>query len=82
MVLFKFRRVIFCLAESSIYIPLWSYSNEIFRLQDELLDIFTFHYGPIQISKLKNNDTSITLFTFHYGPIQMELLKHQENVIK
>ena len=33
--------------------------------------VFTFHYGPIQIRKLRKVSPSIVRFTFHYGPIQI-----------
>ena len=37
------------IAEYGIYIPLWSYSNDINAHFDKMIDLFTFHYGPIQM---------------------------------
>ena len=34
-------------------------------------DLFTFHYGPIQIRVWWNIKTCVMQFTFHYGPIQI-----------
>ena len=36
-------------------------------------DIFTFHYGPIQITLLLPYKEFLLLFTFHYGPIQINI---------
>ena len=33
---------------------------------------FTFHYGPIQMEKLKSYNPTYITFTFHYGPIQIQ----------
>ena len=50
MVLFKLGACDLSVSDIYIYIPLWFYSN---GLTDEIIerfDIFTFHYGSIQIS--------------------------------
>ena len=50
MVLFKSHWLLNYQLLSQIYIPLWSYSNLIYRhTYDAILLQFTFHYGPIQI---------------------------------
>ena len=35
---------------------------------------FTFHYGPIQMTKKLKYNHSGGKFTFHYGPIQIDYL--------
>ena len=35
------------------------------------IDIFTFHYGPIQIGITVLKCIAELKFTFHYGPIQI-----------
>ena len=50
MVLFKYFWMFLLYIRYCIYIPLWSYSNSLAILSIIMLSIFTFHYGPIQIS--------------------------------
>ena len=50
MVLFKSSSVAFLSTHIFIYIPLWSYSNRAMPYLFNNLSVFTFHYGPIQIS--------------------------------
>ena len=54
-----------------IYIPLWSYSNDIRNYLTHYAQTFTFHYGPIQMLAPPDTTGSGFSFTFHYGPIQM-----------
>ena len=61
-----------------IYIPLWSYSNDIKMCKIDDKKLFTFHYGPIQILRLSIEPWSSAKFTFHYGPIQMMTSKQKE----
>ena len=50
MVLFKYGMAeALLIAEYGIYIPLWSYSNLIIYHVKCSSNIFTFHYGPIQM---------------------------------
>ena len=56
-----------------IYIPLWSYSNDIATRIIPVAYKFTFHYGPIQIGGTQFIESLSALFTFHYGPIQISL---------
>ncbi len=57
--------------KKAIYIPLWSYSN--FGKGKTLSStyLFTFHYGPIQITTTPGITIIVVPFTFHYGPIQI-----------
>ena len=38
-----------------------------------LVEEFTFHYGPIQIELIDLFKTGVSSFTFHYGPIQIHI---------
>ena len=71
MVLFKLHEVLFDYRDNKIYIPLWSYSNNITYKKNVQRD---FIYIPLwSYSNLKKNRFSDTPqgFTFHYGPIQI-----------
>ncbi len=72
MVLFKCKRRIYEWLGYRIYIPLWSYSNELLGKDTVEKLIFTFHYGPIQIEIGEYLALGLYKFTFHYGPIQIE----------
>ena len=71
MVLFKLQSIKYFYILCRIYIPLWSYSNELDDDVTKQLILFTFHYGPIQITIITDFKTNINEFTFHYGPIQI-----------
>ena len=44
-------------------------------------DIFTFHYGPIQIVLKEALEKMFDEFTFHYGPIQIIIcISHKKGV--
>ena len=42
------------------------------RADGEVVEEFTFHYGPIQIATHARPLIFLSLFTFHYGPIQIK----------
>ena len=71
MVLFKSKWLSYKFNKINIYIPLWSYSNEPFVYFLGASILFTFHYGPIQITfyyeiyKLHSNLHS-TMVLFKY----------------
>ena len=48
---------------------LFKSGRSIFRINNYKL--FTFHYGPIQISDIFLKLMLLSSFTFHYGPIQI-----------
>ena len=64
--------------DNNIYIPLWSYSNELEPEDSGADTIFTFHYGPIQIVTNSSIIYLLSPFTFHYGPIQMLVQLHHQ----
>ena len=43
----------------------------VLKLQFLKKSLFTFHYGPIQITSSIIKDMTNKEFTFHYGPIQI-----------
>ena len=49
MVLFKSKTLYSSSLKYGIYIPLWSYSNITVATITTTNDVFTFHYGPIQM---------------------------------
>ena len=64
----------------SIYIPLWSYSNRHTFATSYLMQGFTFHYGPIQMSQkwvlktIKNYlHSTMVLFKFYDNEISYHL---------
>ena len=45
-----------------IYIPLWSYSNDMLTYATDEYNEFTFHYGPIQIQMSQAIDYHSTIY--------------------
>ena len=74
MVLFKLSCLLTRIKGLLIYIPLWSYSNQLHQSSHSLQKKFTFHYGPIQILVVNGKTVKANVFTFHYGPIQIWLV--------
>ena len=74
MVLFKYSSISSTLIMFTIYIPLWSYSNEGVKLHTNREHQFTFHYGPIQMMTVVRGGGAPKRFTFHYGPIQISYI--------
>ena len=74
MVLFKFKSQKYLNNIEAIYIPLWSYSNDVLGYLRHYALTFTFHYGPIQIKFGTLTIFNGLLFTFHYGPIQISFI--------
>ena len=70
MVLFKLNIWKSYLCTCKIYIPLWSYSNLRATTPLVINKVFTFHYGPIQITtpkRITNGNTIIYIPLWSYS---------------
>ena len=80
MVLFKLNIWKSYLCTCKIYIPLWSYSNLRATTPLVINKVFTFHYGPIQITtpkRITNGNTIIYIPLWSYSNMPGRLRTHQ-----